>query len=319
MESDEREDYVSRTADIVPGISPPGMGHALVRRKAFTFDQGIKYFFRLNASVAIIAILAIIFFLLQQGVPFFFRVSAWSLFGGTWSPVRGEFGIWPLFAASLWVVGLSMAIAIPFGVCGAMYISEIAGERERSFLKNFVEILASFPSVVLGFFALAVLAPLVKRVFNLPDGLTILTASIVLAVMALPTVVSISEDAIRNVPMSYRRASLALGASRLSTLVRVTLPAAKNGVIAAFMLGIGRVIGETMAVLMVAGATPMVPGSPLSPGRPMTATIASEMGETSRFSPHYNALFLIGAVLFFITLGINLVILKMTSGKEFRE
>jgi phosphate transport system permease protein len=299
-----------------------GMGHALIRRKAFTFDQGIKYFFRINASVAILVILAIVFFLMQQGVPFFFKEPAGKLLGGTWAPyveTNPEFGIWPLFAASLWVVGLSMIISLPLGVCAAMYISEVASDREKSFLKNFIEILASFPSVVLGFFALAVLAPIVKTVFHHRDGMTLLTASIVLAVMALPTITSISEDAIRNVPLSYRRASLALGAGRLATLLRVTLPAAKNGVIAAFMLGIGRVIGETMAVLMVAGGSPVVPTSPLSPGRVMTATIASETGEVSHFSAQYNALFLIGALLFFITLAINLVILRMTSAKEYKE
>ncbi|RKY29486.1 MAG: phosphate ABC transporter permease subunit PstC [Planctomycetota bacterium] len=295
------------------------MRRALAGRKVFTFDQGIKYFFLFNASIAIVAVMAIIAFLLEQGLPFFREESAASLLGRRWVPYLDTgalYGIIPLAAATAWAVVLSMLAALPMGVCAALYISEIAGPKERTFLKNFIEILASFPSVVLGFFALAVIAPLVKRIFDLPSGMTLLTASIVLSVMALPTVISVSEDAIRNVPMSYRRASLALGASRLATLWRVVLPAAKSGVIAALMLGTGRVVGETMAVLMVTGGSPVIPASPLSAGRPMTATIASEMGEVVYGSTHYSALFLIGSILLFITLGINLVIIRMTAGRE---
>ncbi len=295
------------------------IGHALRRRKAFTFDQGIKYFFMLNASVAILAIAAIVIFLLEQGLPFFSAESPTAFLARRWVPYLDEgamYGIYPLVAASLWVVALSMTIALPLGVGAAMYISEVAGTKERTFLKNFIEILASFPSVVLGFFALTVIAPVVKDLFNLQSGSTLLTASIVLAIMALPTIVSVSEDAIRNVPGAYKRASLALGAGRLTTLLRVTVPAAKTGVIAAFMLGIGRAVGETMAVLMVAGGAPVVPKSPLSPGRPMTATIASEMGEVVYGGTHYSALFIIGSILFFITLGINLVIISVTERKK---
>ena len=297
------------------------MQDVLLKRRAFSVDQGVKYLLRFNACIAIVVVFAIILFLLEQGGPFFLEKSPLSLLGKEWIPyteANPRFGLLPLLAASMWVVLTSMAFALPAGVGAALYISEIATPRERTILKNFVEILASFPSVVLGFFALAVLVPLVQDVFSLDTGLTLLTASVVLAVMALPTVITVSEDAIRNVPIAYKRASLALGASRISTLLRVTLPAARNGVIAAFMLGIGRVVGETMAVLMVAGGAAIIPGSPLSPGRPMTATIASEMGEVRQASddPHYAALFLIGAVLFFITLAINITIIKLTAKKK---
>jgi len=294
------------------------MQQALVRRRVFTFDQGIKYFFRFNAAIAILVILALVVFLFQQGMPFFKHHSPLELLGRNWATYRGEYseyGLIPLFVASAWVVVLAMGMAVPMGVCAAVYIAEIAGEREKSFLKNFIEVLASFPSVVMGFFALAALAPFVQDFFHLTTGRTLLTASIVLAMMALPTVISVSEDAIRNVPLEYKRASLALGASRLTTLMRVILPAASKGIIAAFMLGIGRVVGETMAVLMVAGMSRQIPLSPIDSGRPMTATIAAEMGEVSAGSDGYSVLFLIGIVLFFITLGINLAILRLTSGK----
>jgi len=296
-----------------------GLSRALLGRKAFSLDQGMKYFLRFNASVAVVVVFAMILFLLEEGYPFFLEYPVWSLVGTEWAPyldVGAEYGIIPLFLASFWAVAISMIFALPMGVCAALYISEVAGSGERTILKNFVEILASFPSVVLGFFALAVIAPLVQDVFGLASGLTLFTAAIVLSVMALPTVISVSEDAIRNVPIEYKRASLALGASRLSTLLRVTLPAAKKGVIAAFMLGIGRVIGETMAVLMVAGGSPGIPKSPFSPGRPMTAAIASEAGEVPWHTAHYSALFIIGTILFFITLGINLIIIRVTSRKK---
>ena len=295
------------------------MQDVLLRRKVFSVDQGVKHLLRFNACIAIIVVFAIILFLLEQGGPFFLEQSPLSLLGKEWVPYNEKYGLLPLLAASMWVVLTSMAFALPAGVGAALYISEIAHPRERTILKNFVEILASFPSVVLGFFALAVLVPLVKDVFDLDTGLTLLTASIVLSVMALPTVITVSEDAIRNVPIAYKRASLALGASRIATLLRVTLPAARNGVIAAFMLGIGRVIGETMAVLMVAGGSSgFIPGSPLASGRPMTAIIASEMAEAQQVAsnPRYTVLFLIGSILFFIILAINITIIKLTAKKK---
>jgi phosphate transport system permease protein len=205
------------------------------------------------------------------------------------------------------VTGLAMLITIPLSVLGAIYIAELAQPLEREILKPFIEILASIPSVVLGFFGLVVLAPLVKSFFGLNTGLNALTGAILLAIMAIPTVISISEDALNSVPHVYKRASLALGASHLQTIFRVTVPAALPGIIAAVMLGVGRVIGETMAVMMVTGNAAIITANPLDPVRTMTATVAAEMGEVAFGSVHYQALFCIGMVLLLVTFGLNVV------------
>jgi phosphate transport system permease protein len=183
----------------------------------------------------------------------------------------------------------------------------LAGSKEREFLKPFIELLAAIPSVVLGFFGLVVLAPLVKAVFHLGTGLTALTGAILLALMAVPTIVSISEDAIRSVPRSYREASMALGATEIQTIWRVTVPAALSGIVAAVMLGMGRVIGETMAVLMVTGNAAVMTFSPFESVRTMTATVAAEMGEVTYGSTHYQALFWVGIVLLLATFVLNVV------------
>jgi phosphate transport system permease protein len=192
-----------------------------------------------------------------------------------------------------------------------VYISELARPLEREILKPFIEILAGIPSVVLGFFGLVVLAPLVKGAFGLPTGFTALTGAALLALMAIPTVISISEDAIRSVPESYKAASLALGASRMQTIWRVTVPAALPGIVAAVMLGTGRVIGETMAVMMVTGNAAVITGSPFKSVRTMTATIAAEMGEVPFGSDHYRALFCVGIVLLLATFGLNVIAQKV--------
>jgi phosphate transport system permease protein len=209
------------------------------------------------------------------------------------------------------VTVLATLIAIPFGVVGAVYLSEVAVTAEREILKPFIELLAGIPSVVIGFFGLVVLAPWVKWVFGLQTGLTAVTGALLLALMAIPTIISISEDAIRGVPTSYKEASLALGASQLQTIWRITVPAALPGIIAAVMLGMGRVIGETMAVLMVTGNAAIVTLSPFESVRTMTATIAAEMGEVPFGSDHYRALFWVGIVLLIATFGINLVAQKV--------
>jgi len=211
----------------------------------------------------------------------------------------------PLVCGTLLVTGLAALIAIPFGVGGAVYIAEFAAPTERAILKPFVELLAGIPSVVLGFFGLVVLGPAVKGLFGLPSGLTALTGAILLAFMAIPTILSVSEDAIRSVPRAHREASMALGASPWQTTWRVVVPAAKSGVVAAIMLGIGRVVGETMAVMMCTGNAALVTGNPLESVRTMTATVAAEMGEVPFGSEHYQALFLVGFILLLITLAIN--------------
>ena len=198
-------------------------------------------------------------------------------------------------------------IAVPLGLASAIYVAEVAPPKLRDILKSGIELLAAFPSIVLGFIGIVTLAPFLKSVFHLSSGLTALAGSIMLAFMAMPTIVSIIEDAIVSVPKNYREGSLALGATHWQTIYRVVLPAASSGILAAVMLGIGRVIGETMAVLMITGNAAVLPTSILQPVRTLTATIAAEMGEAVSGSEHYYALFAIGIVLFIISFVINLL------------
>lgn len=265
------------------------------------------------AGAAAIAAVALIFaFLLKEGLPVFKTTSVRGFLGGvSWFPLSGVFGILPLVCASLVVTLGAVTIAIPVGVACAVYIAEVAPERIREVLKPLVEVLAGIPSVVIGFIGLVVLAPFIQHLFNLPTGMTALAGSIMLAFMAMPTVISISEDAIVAVPKSYREASLAMGASHWQTISGVIVPAARSGILAAAMLGVGRAVGETMTVLMVTGNAAVMPELKnlffLQPVRTMTATIALEMGETVRGSDHYFALFAVGIVLFMITFMVNFV------------
>ncbi|MBU1937636.1 phosphate ABC transporter permease subunit PstC, partial [bacterium] len=222
-----------------------------------------------------------------------------------------QFGIIPLVSGSILVTLIAMIFTIPFGVLSAIYISEMASAFEREFLKPFVEILAGIPSVVIGFFGLVVLGPIIKDVLGLQTGLTALTGALLLALMAIPTVITVSEDAIRGVPQSYKEASLALGASRLKTIMKVTVPAALPGIVAAIMLGMGRVIGETMVVLMVTGNAAKISWNPFDSVRTMTATIAAEMGEVAFGSSHYHALFWVGIILLLMTFSLNMVALRV--------
>jgi phosphate transport system permease protein len=273
-------------------------------------DKAVKLLLLGAASTSILVVLLIFLFLGQEAFPFFQEPGIKTLFDTRWIPVsfqKVRFGLLPLFTGSLLITGLATLITIPFSVFGAIYIAEMARPAEREFLKPFIEILAAIPSVVLGFFGLIVLAPLVKSIFHLYSGLNALTGALLLALMAIPTVISISEDAIRSVPISYKSASIALGASELQTILRVIVPAALPGIIAAVMLGMGRIIGETMVVLMVTGNAGIVTLMPFESVRTMTATIAAEMGEVSFGSIHYSALFCVGIVLLLITFGLNLV------------
>lgn len=258
-------------------------------------------------SVLVVALIFI--FLGKEAAPFARDPGLGELFSERWNPVsfqKPAYGIGSLAMGSAVVTLLATLIAVPFGVCGAVYLSEVAGGRERAILKPFIELLAGIPSVVIGFFGVRVVAPLVKSAFGLPSGQCALTGGFVLALMAIPTIVSTSEDAISAVPAAFKQASLALGASRFQTIWRVTVPSAISGIIAAVMLGMGRVIGETMAVLMVTGNAPMPTLSPLASVRTLTATIAAEMGEVAFGGQHYRALFCIGVVLLLATLALNM-------------
>jgi len=213
----------------------------------------------------------------------------------------------PLITASFVVTLGAMVVCIPIGVGTALFLHELASASQRAVLKPLIEILAGIPSIIFGFFGMIIVAPFIQGLLDIPVGLNAFTASLVLGIMATPTVASLTEDAVSFVPRSFREASLALGATRWQTLIRVVMPAAGSGISTAIILGIGRAVGETMVVLMVAGGAAVIPGSVFDPVRPMTATIAAEMGEAVMGSPHYNALFAIGLTLFFITLAINIV------------
>jgi len=260
-------------------------------------------------SVSIIVLVLIFVFLLKDGLPLFGKISIREFLGsGIWRPIStpAEFGILPLIAGSLLVTALAAVISVPLGVGCAVYIAEVANPRVKETLKIVVEMIAGIPSVVLGFIGIIVLSAWVKDFFNLPTGLTAFTGAIMLAFMAVPTIATISEDAIYSVPREYKEASLAMGATRWQTIYRIIIPAATSGILAAALLGIGRVIGETMVVMMVCGNAPVIPKSIFEPVRTMTATIAAEMGETVRGGGHYSALFAIGVTLFAISFVINL-------------
>jgi len=277
-------------------------------------DKLIRIFLLCNGYTAVIFVILIFLFLFKEAIPFIFSKGLGDLFNSNWSPTsfqKESFGLFPLIIGSLLVTVIATVIAIPFGVVGAVYISEIASNKEREFLKPFIEILAGIPSVVLGFFGLVVVAPVVKNLFGLNSGATALTGSILLAFMAVPTIISISEDALKAVPHSYKEASLALGASKIKTIWKVIVPAALSGIIASIMLGMGRVIGETMAVLMVTGNAAVMSLNPFTSVRTMTATIAAEMGEVTFGSDHYAALFWVGIVLLIATLILNMVSFKV--------
>ena len=258
---------------------------------------------------AIVFVALIFFFLVREGLPTFAETSISSLFSIRWYPIEDHFGILPLITGSLMVTIGAALVAVPFGLGTAVYISEIAPRWMREVLKPLVELLGGLPSVVLGFLGILVLSPYLRVLLNLPTGLTAFTGSLLLGGIAVPTIVSVAEDALDAVPRSYREGAWALGATRWQTIWRVTFPAARSGVLTAVMLGIGRAIGETITVMMVTGNAPVLAlklSSLFSPVRTMTATIAAEMGEVANGSTHYHVLFFIGMVLFLISLGVNL-------------
>lgn len=257
---------------------------------------------------AIVFVALIFFFLLREGLPTLGEVPLTSLVSDRWYPIEAYYGILPLISGSLVVTLGAALIAIPFGIGTAIYISEIAPRWVREILKPLVELLGGLPSVVLGFLGILVLSPFLRETLNLPTGLTAFTGSLLLGGIAVPTVVSVAEDALDAVPRAYREGAWALGATRWQTIWRVTLPAARSGVLTAIMLGVGRAIGETMTVMMVTGNAPVLAtslGALFSPVRTMTATIAAEMGEVANSSVHYHTLFFIGMVLFLISLAVN--------------
>ena len=274
------------------------------RREAF-----ITLFIKGTGYSAIVFVGMIFIFLLLEGLPAIQKVSLTTLFSSRWYPIEDYFGLLPLIGGSIIITLGAILIAVPFGIGTAVYLSEIAPRWIRELMKPFIEILGGLPSVVLGFLGMLILSPFLRKLLELPTGLTALTGSILLGGIAIPTVVSVAEDALDAVPKSFRDASLAIGATEWQTIWRVTLPAARSGVLTAIMLGVGRAIGETMTVMMVTGNAPILPkgiSDLFSPVRTMTATIAAEMGEVASGSVHYHVLFLIGIVLFLISLVVNI-------------
>ena len=271
--------------------------------------QVISSAIRITGYSSILFVLLILFFLLREGLPALASTPLKSLFSVRWYPIEGYFGILPLILGSLLVTIAATLIALPFGIGSAVFLSEVAPPWLCDILKPIIEILAGIPSVVLGFIGILVFAPFIRRFLDIPTGLTAFTGAVLLGLISIPTIVSVAEDALNTVPNSYRQAALALGATEWQTIWNVTLPAAKSGVLTAVMLGIGRSMGETMAVMMVTGNPPVLPlqlNSLFRPVRTMTATIASEMGEVAAGSQHYEVLFFIGIVLFLLSLVINI-------------
>lgn len=246
------------------------------------------------------------------------KISFLDFFGGKeWMPTSkpsAQLGVLPLILGTLLVSLVAILIALPLGLGVAIYLSELAGEKARNYLKFTIELLAGIPSVVYGFFGLVVLVPIVQRVFHLDVGETAFTGSLILAIMALPTIITVSEDAMRNTPKALREGSLALGATKWQTTYRVVIPSSISGISAAVVLGIGRAIGETMAVLMVTGNAAILPPTLFQPVRTIPATIAAELGEAPAGGTHYQSLFLLGCILFVITMVIS-IIAEMISKK----
>ncbi len=275
-----------------------------------TIEIAIRNLLALFAFLSVLILALIVFFLFQEGIPLFKQVSVSDfVFGTAWYPTYDppEYGIWPLIVGSLLVTLFSSIIAVPLGVLSAIYIAEIAPPSIKEVLKAVIELLAGLPSVVLGFFGMVIIAPWMQETFDLPTGLNIVNASVMLAIMAIPTISSISEDAVYAVPREFKEASYALGATHFETIVKVIIPAALSGISTAVILGMSRAIGETMVVLMVAGGAAAVPESIFDSVRPMPASIAAEMGEAPFRSGHYHALFATGIILFFMTLAFNLI------------
>ena len=280
-------------------------------KSARTVKEGlVRWTLGLVAMTSLLTLGGIMVFLFLDGLPLFRDYPVLSfLFGMFWYPTSNppDFGIFPLIVGSLAVTALSALNAVPLGVMTAAYLAEIAPVSTRRVVKPFVELLAALPSVVIGFFGMVIVAPFLQDYMGAYTGLNLFNASLMLAFMSVPTICSVAEDAMHAVPDSLREASLALGATRWETLVRVVAPASLSGIGTAVMLGMSRAIGETMVVLMVAGGAAMIPLSVFDPVRPMPASIAAEMAEAPYRGEHYFALFAVGMVLFLFTLAFNLL------------
>ncbi|RLG95139.1 phosphate ABC transporter permease subunit PstC [Candidatus Bathyarchaeota archaeon] len=273
-------------------------------------SQPIEFVLFLCASFSVVILLLMLLFVVMEGSLAFTRLGTQLILGQMWKTNSDLYGGFPLIYGSLMVVSGALLISIPLGICTSIFIAEILPFQLRDPIKSVIELLASIPSVIYGFIGVTFLAPLIASIFGLQSGATAFTASLILAIMVLPTIVGVSGETISAVPIEYKEAALALGASKWQTIRNVILPLSKSGMLASVMLGFGRAIGETVAVLMVAGNVAMVPTPPwnyLAPVYPVTAVIAMQMGEAAVGSLEYSALFGLGLILFIITFAVNTI------------
>jgi phosphate transport system permease protein len=281
------------------------------RRWEVLAERVMEMLIRLCGISAILFVFGIFFFVFREGSGFLFHGFNFREFftSSEWYPTSQShvrYGVLALIAGTASVTVLAMAIAVPFGIGAAVFVSEFCGPRLKEALKIIIELLAAIPSVVWGFIGLTVMNPLIMKLFGAPIGLNVLNGGVILALMSVPIIVSIGEDSLKAVPDAYREAALALGVTRWQLIYRVLLPAAKNGLLAAVLLGVGRAVGETMAVLMATGHAVKIPTSVMDSVRTLTATVAAELGEAAVQSQHYQVLFIIGILLFMITFVVNL-------------
>lgn len=275
-------------------------------------ERSIETLMLICAFVSVGAVLLIIYLIFSEGLPVFTEVSVWEFItGDTWKPGSGVFGILPMIVGSFYTTAIALLIGIPIGIGCAIFLAEIAPKKMAAVLRKCIEILAGIPSIVYGFIGLVVLVPIIKSIGR-GTGLSVLAGGLILAIMILPTIITISEVSLRAVPYAYKDGSVALGASKWQTIKKVSLPTAKSGIIASIVLGIGRAIGETMAIILVAGNIPIFPETIFRPVRTMTVNVVLEMGYVVNGSTHYNALFATAIVLFIFIMIINAVVISLS-------
>jgi phosphate transport system permease protein len=298
-------------------LAPKKAGSWLVNPSR-PLETGIELLLKISAIIGILAIILISLFIFAKGIPLILKTGLLDfLFNLKWSPSQGSYGIGAMLVGTLVLTISSLAWAVPLGISTAVFMAEIAPDRIGSMLGRMIELLAGIPSVVFGFFGLIIVVPFIRNYLG-GNGMSVLAGSIILGIMILPTIISISRDSILAVPKEYKEGSLALGATHLQSIKGVIFPAAKSGIITAVILGMGRAIGETMAVVMVTGNSTIIPGSLLDPVRTMTSNIVLEMGYAS--GDHQAALFATGAVLFVFIVILNLLVsLSIKAGKNYAE
>ncbi len=285
------------------------------KKKRRPGEKTIESAMLICALLSVAAVLLITILIFGQGLPVFSKVSVWDFVSGTtWKPTKGVFGILPMIVGSIYTTAIALAIGIPVGIGCAVFLAEIAPRKLAAVLRRGIEILAGIPSVVFGFFGMVILVPLIREL-KPGSGNSVLAAGLILAVMILPTIISISEVSLRAVPKSYRDGSLAMGASKWQTIRKVSLPTAKSGIVTSIVLGIGRAVGETMAIRLVAGNTPIIPESIFQPVRTMTVNMVIEMSYVATGSDHYAALFATGIVLFVFIMILNAIVTFLSRKK----